>query len=211
MLFRSNAIVVKEVVELLQNYQIRYTKKQQFLSDFFELLLTTGLKQEVGQFFTPVPIAKFIIRSIPFDKIIQEKLSAGVKDELLPNIIDYAVGSGHFITEAMDEIQKYINGADKDDYISDTARKLQSWKVDHFDWAYDYVYGIEKDYRLVKTAKVGCYLHGDGLANVIHGDGLANFSETKEYKGKLTSRDSDYPQDNKQFDMVISKDRKSVV
>ena len=55
--------------------KIRYTKKQQFLSDFFELLLTTGLKQEVGQFFTPVPIAKFIIRSIPFDKIIKEKLS----------------------------------------------------------------------------------------------------------------------------------------
>ncbi|MEA1917504.1 MAG: restriction endonuclease subunit S [Campylobacterota bacterium] len=208
--FEENAIVVKEVVELLQNYQIRYTKKQQFLSDFFELLLTTGLKQEVGQFFTPVPIAKFIIRSIPFDKIINKKLSQGVKGELLPNVIDYAVGSGHFITEAMDEIQKYINLAHKNDYISDTSRKLSSWKVDHFDWAYDYVYGIEKDYRLVKTAKVGCYLHGDGLAKVIHGDGLANFTETKEYKGKLTKRDADYPQDNKQFDMVISNPPYSV-
>jgi len=208
--FEENAIVVKEVVELLQNYQIRYTKKQQFLSDFFELLLTTGLKQEVGQFFTPVPVAKFIIRSIPFDKIIHEKLSCGVKDELLPNVIDYAVGSGHFITEAMDEIQKYINSVNQDEFISDTSRKLKSWKVDHFDWAYDYVYGIEKDYRLVKTAKVGCYLHGDGLAKVIHGDGLANFTQTKEYRGKLTLKDSDYPQDNKQFDMVISNPPYSV-
>lgn len=208
--FEENAIVVKEVVELLQNYQIRYTKKQQFLSDFFELLLTTGLKQEVGQFFTPVPIAKFIIRSIPFDKIIKEKLSRGVKDELLPNVIDYAVGSGHFITEAMDEIQKFINSSDNDEYITDTARKLKSWKIDHFDWAYDYVYGIEKDYRLVKTAKVGCYLHGDGLAKVIHGDGLANFTKTKEYRGKLTRSDKDYPQDNKQFDMVISNPPYSV-
>ena len=73
--FNENAIVVKEIVELLQGYKIRYTKKQQFLSDFFELLLTTGLKQEVGQFFTPVPIAKFIIRSMPFDNIIKEKLT----------------------------------------------------------------------------------------------------------------------------------------
>jgi len=208
--FEENAIVVKEVVELLQNYRIRYTKKQQFLSDFFELLLTTGLKQEVGQFFTPVPIAKFIIRSIPFDRVIHEKLEKGVKDELLPNVIDYAVGSGHFITEAMDEIQKNINAMSHDDFISDTARKIKSWKEDHFDWAYDYVYGIEKDYRLVKTAKVGCYLHGDGLAKVIHGDGLSNFTKTKEYKAKLAKRDKNYTQDNKQFDMVLSNPPYSV-
>jgi len=208
--FEENAIVVKEIVELLQGYKIRYTKKQQFLSDFFELLLTTGLKQEVGQFFTPVPIAKFIIRSIPFDKIMQEKLTKGERDELLPNVIDYAVGSGHFITEAMDEIQRKLNRINPDDFITDTARKLKSWKEDHFDWAYDYVYGIEKDYRLVKTAKVGCYLHGDGLAKVIHGDGLSNFTTTKEYKAKLAHSDKNYPQDNKRFDIVISNPPYSV-
>jgi type I restriction enzyme M protein len=208
--FDENAIVVKEIVELLQNYKIRYTKKQQFLSDFFELLLTTGLKQEVGQFFTPVPIARFIIKSIPFDKIIKEKLLKGERDELLPNVIDYAVGSGHFITEAMDEIQKNINSISTDDFISDTAKKIKSWKEDHFDWAFDYVYGIEKDYRLVKTAKVGCYLHGDGLAKVIHGDGLANFISTKEYKGKLVNQDKNYHQDNKKFDIVVSNPPYSV-
>lgn len=208
--FDENAIVVKEIVELLQNYKIRYTKKQQFLSDFFELLLTTGLKQEVGQFFTPVPIARFIIRSIPFDKIIKEKLLKGERDELLPNVIDYAVGSGHFITEAMDEIQKELNKIATDEFISDTARKINSWKTDHFDWAFDYIYGIEKDYRLVKTAKVGCYLHGDGLAKVIHGDGLSNFLNTKEFKGKLAHSDRNYPQDNKKFDIVVSNPPYSV-
>ncbi|WP_152632379.1 restriction endonuclease subunit S [Aliarcobacter butzleri] len=208
--FNENAIVVKEIVELLQGYKIRYTKKQQFLSDFFELLLTTGLKQEVGQFFTPVPIAKFIIRSIPFDKIIKEKLTKGERDELLPNVIDYAVGSGHFITEAMDEIQKELNKISPDDFVNDTAKKIKSWKEDHFDWAFDYVYGIEKDYRLVKTAKVGCYLHGDGLAKVIHGDGLSNFTDTKEFKGKLKYSDRNYPQDNKKFDIVVSNPPYSV-
>jgi type I restriction enzyme M protein len=72
------------------------------------------------------------------------------------------------------------------------------------------VYGIEKDYRLVKTAKVGCYLHGDGLAKVIHGDGLSNFTNTKEFKGKLNHRDNNYPQDNKKFDIVISNPPYSV-
>ena len=208
--FNENAIVVKEIVELLQGYKIRYTKKQQFLSDFFELLLTTGLKQEVGQFFTPVPIAKFIIRSMPFDKIIKEKLAKGERDELLPNVIDYAVGSGHFITEAMDEIQKELNKISPDDFIEDTSKKIKAWKEAHFDWAFDYVYGIEKDYRLVKTAKVGCYLHGDGLAKVIHGDGLSSFSNTKEFKGKLKYSDKNYPQDNKKFDIVVSNPPYSV-
>ena len=72
--FKENAIVVREVVELLQQYQIRYTHKQQFLGDFFELLLNTGLKQEAGQFFTPVPIAKYIVSSMPIRKLIEKKI-----------------------------------------------------------------------------------------------------------------------------------------
>ena len=39
--FQENAKVIKEVVKLLEVYQIRYNYRQQFLSDFFELLLTT--------------------------------------------------------------------------------------------------------------------------------------------------------------------------
>jgi type I restriction enzyme M protein len=39
--FDDNFRVLKEVVELLQKYQIRYPRKQQHLSDFFERLLTT--------------------------------------------------------------------------------------------------------------------------------------------------------------------------
>ena len=99
--FIENAKVVKEVVELLQYYKIRYNYRQQFLSDFFELLLTTGLKQESGQFFTPVPIARFIIKSLPLQEIATQKIEEGNKKDLLPTIIDYAAGSGHFITESM--------------------------------------------------------------------------------------------------------------
>ena len=202
--FVENAKVVKAVVELLQGFKIRYTKKQQYLSDFFELLLTTGLKQESGQFFTPVPIAQFIIKSIPLDKIVSVKLEKGEKDNLLPTIIDYAAGSGHFITEGMHELQRIIVNTNPDDYIDSTAKKIATWKTDHFDWAYQYIYGIEKDYRLVKVGKVGCYLHGDGLAQIVHSDGLGNFSKTEDYKGLLKKSDKDFPKENKQFDIVIS-------
>lgn len=206
--FEENAKVVKEVVELIQGYRIRYNKRQQYLSDFFELLLTTGLKQEAGQYFTPVPIAQFIIKSIPLDSIVAEKLSR--KDgEILPYMIDYASGSGHFITEYMHETQDIINNCNPSKYIEETRKHLINWQNCHFDWATDYVYGVEKDYRLVKVGKVGCYLHGDGLANVILSDGLANFCN-KEYKGKLHKEINDGQQNNQQFDIVLSNPPYSV-
>ncbi len=208
--FNENAIVVKEIVELLQTYQIRYNYRQQFLSDFFELLLTTGLKQESGQFFTPVPLARFIIKSMPITQIVEQKVAKGDKTDLLPTIIDYAAGSGHFITESMEEVQKYIDTIDEHKLSPTSKRAIQKWKTDPFDWAEDYIYAIERDYRLVKTAKVSCYLHGDGLAKVIHGDGLADFKTAKEYKDRLSITDKIYTQDNKQFDVVISNPPYSV-
>ena len=207
--FLENAKVVKEVVVLLQNFKIRYSEKQQYLSDFFELLLTTGLKQESGQFFTPVPIAQFVIKSLPIDTIVNKKLSAGKRDDLLPFIMDYAAGSGHFLTESMHEIQRLLLNTDVLKLKSEARSFIDVSKIRHFDWALKYVYGIEKDYRLVKVGKVGCYLHGDGLANVIHSDGLANFKH-KDYKGKLSKTDKDFPQENKQFEILVSNPPYSV-
>ncbi|MGQ0827796.1 MAG: restriction endonuclease subunit S [Bacteroidota bacterium] len=208
--FEENTKVVKEVVELLQFFQIRYNYRQQFLSDFFELLLTTGLKQESGQFFTPVPIARFIIKSLPLQEITAEKIEQGNKNDLLPTVIDYAAGSGHFITESMEEIQKYIDGLKLEKYKPETRKQIDGFQRVQFDWAEKYVYGIEKDYRLVKTAKVSCYLHGDGLAKVIHGDGLGDFATSTEFKDLLKETDKTYPQDNKQFDVIISNPPYSV-
>jgi len=208
--FEDNAKVVKEVVELLQGYQLRYNQKHQYLGDFFELLLTTGLKQESGQFFTPVPVAKYIIKSLPIKEIIDEKIIKGNQSDLLPLIIDYAAGSGHFLTESMGEVQNIVDKIDENKLNPNSARKIKSWKDDQFGWAFDYVYGIEKDYRLVKTAKVSCYLHGDGLAKVIHGDGLGTFEKTPEYRGRLKDYDRTFPQDNNQFDIVISNPPYSV-
>lgn len=207
--FEENAKVVKEVVELIQGYRIRYNKRQQYLSDFFELLLTTGLKQEAGQFFTPVPIAQFIIKSLPLDSIVADKLERE-DGEILPYMIDYAAGSGHFITEYMHEVQSLLNACNKSQYIDETQTSIDTWRKDHFRWATKYVYGVEKDYRLVKVGKVGCYLHGDGLANVILSDGLANFHKNTEYKGKLRKEVDDKQKDNQQFDVLLSNPPYSV-
>lgn len=207
--FEENAIVVREVVELLQPFQIRYGHKQQFLGDFFELLLSTGIKQEAGQFFTPVPIAKFIISSLPLRELIKQKIEND-ETHFLPYIIDYAAGSGHFLTESMDEVQNIINEIDESKQRPSVKRNLSSWKINPFDWAYDFVYGIEADYRLVKTAKVSCFLNGDGLANVIHADGLDHFQKSIEYKGKLKEVSKEDPKDNGAFDILVANPPYSV-
>ena len=207
--FRENAIVVREVVELLQPFQIRYGHKQQFLGDFFELLLSTGIKQEAGQFFTPVPIAKFIISSLPIRELIEQKIKND-ETNFLPYIIDYAAGSGHFLTESMDEVQNIIESIDASKQRPSVKSKLNSWRESSFDWAFDYVYGIEADYRLVKTAKVSCFLNGDGLANVIHADGLDHFQKSIDYKGKLKEVNTDDTKDNGQFDILVANPPYSV-
>jgi type I restriction enzyme M protein len=132
--FNENAIVVKEIVELLQKFKLRYTKKQQYLSDFFELLLTTGLKQESGQFFTPVPVAQFVIKSLPIDSILENKLASAKidNDTLLPYVMDYAAGSGHFLTETMHEMQRLLYQKDDKKYHPSVAKKIRAWKDDHF-------------------------------------------------------------------------------
>ena len=214
--FMDNFRVLKDVVKLLQSYQIRYPRKQQHLSDFFERLLTTGLKQEVGQFFTPPPIAKFIVRSMPFQEIIKEKLEKGNSNELLPAVLDYAAGSGHFLTESMEEIQTILDNleADKLNLLSDAKKKLQIWNIDKYDWAKNFIYGIEKDYRLVKVAKVGCYFYGDGLAQVVHGDGLDSFRESINYRGLLKDNSikapDDITSDFPQFDLILANPPYSV-
>ncbi|MEQ1733989.1 MAG: N-6 DNA methylase, partial [Bacteroidia bacterium] len=208
--FDENQRVLKDVVKLLENYQIRYPRKQQHLSDFFELLLTTGLKQEVGQYFTPPPITKFIVRSLPIKQMMLQEINN--QDPKLPAVIDYAAGSGHFITEALEEYQDIINKIDIDKELSFPKAKLavKSWVADPYNWAARYVYGIEKDYRLVKVAKVGCYFYGDGVAQIIHGDGLDSFATSKTYKGLLKENINIEDSAKAKFSVVLSNPPYSV-
>ena len=181
--FQQNHRVLKEVVQLIEKYQIRYPKKQKYLSEFFERLLTIGLKQEVGQYFTPPPITKFITRALPLPFLIEKELDSTNPE--LPAAIDYAAGSGHFLTEIMEEYQDIIEKIDTSKYNDIAQKKVAAWKINQYDWASSHIYGIEKDYRLVKVAKVGCYFYGDGLAQVVHGDGLDSFEKSKSYRGLL--------------------------
>lgn len=206
--FIANSKIVKEIVELLQGYRFRYKQKHQFLGDFFELLLNTSMKQEAGQYFTPVPITRFIISSLPIREIVEDKIKND--DDILPITIDYAAGSGHFLTEYMEQVQNIIEKLDTNRVTPLAKNKIETWKnSEKFVWAKDYVYGIDLDDRLVKTAKVSAFFNGDGEANIIWANGLDNF-DSDEYIKKLRFKQPFDNKNNGQFDILISNPPYSV-
>ncbi len=205
-LFRANACVIEEIVELFQPYRFRYDRRAQFLGEFFELMLESGYKQSEGQFFTPTPIARFLLSSLPLEKIVREKaaLATGeLRDSapLLPTVIDYACGSGHFVTEAIEELQTLL--ARLPDDVHPGIKKLREAGTT---WAGDYLCGIEKDYRLARTSQVACFMHGDGEARIVFGDGL------EDHGDRLPAREFDVlvanpPYTIKDFKKHLRKDR----
>ena len=147
-LFFQNGKILVEVVQLFQPYRIVYTSKHQFLGDLFEKLLSNGFKQNEGQFFTPIPITRFIWDSLP--------LKTYIKNNGLPRVIDYACGAGHFLTEAVEAINAATNQEDS------------SWVSNH-------IYGVEKDYRLARVSKISMFMNGAGGSCITFGDGLENY------------------------------------
>ncbi|MDR2572546.1 MAG: N-6 DNA methylase [Oscillospiraceae bacterium] len=207
--FQLNAKIVREIVELLQHYKFRYEQKHEFLGDFFEKMLNTSMKQEAGQFFTPVPITRFIISSLPLRDFVQSRIDNKDHDSL-PTVIDYACGSGHFLTEFMSAMQSIIETVDVSNAPPSASKKLKSWRGDvKYSWADEHVYGIDFDNRLVKTAKVSAFFNGDGEATIIWGDGLDSFEHSEVYRGKLKETMPN-KQDNGQFDILISNPPYSV-
>lgn len=208
--FRANAKIVREIVELLQHYKFRYKQRQPFLGDFFELLLNTSMKQEAGQFFTPVPLVRFILCSLPLKEFISGKIEKN-EEEILPSVIDYAAGSGHFLTEYMERMQGIIEELDDSAAAPTVKNRIKTWvDSEKFAWAKDCVYGIELDDRLVKTSKVSAFFNGDGEANIIWANGLDNFEKSREYKGLLKQSNSFDSKNNGQFDILISNPPYSV-
>lgn len=160
-LFYQNGKILVEMVQLFEKYRIVYPSKHQFLGDLFEQLLNKGFKQNEGQFFTPMPITRFIWDCLPVESMMKSE-----KGTVYPKVIDYACGAGHFLTESIEAINHYASSNNND-------------------WARDHIFGIEKDYRLARVAKISLFMNGAGQGNIIFGDGLENNSEKGIENGKF--------------------------
>ncbi|EAL3167796.1 restriction endonuclease, partial [Campylobacter coli] len=181
-LFLKNALVLKEIVELFANYKLTQNSTNQFLGNLFELFLQKGMKQDEGQFFTPIQICEFIMYSLP----LQEMLN---KNSKALRVIDYACGAGHFLNTYANELKRYL-----------TEDELK----EH----YKNIYGIEKEYRLSKVSKVSSAMYGQNEINILYADALASFelANTNNLEGEKAK-----PQiESNSFDLLIANPPYSV-
>ena len=156
-LFKENAKILREVLLMLQNIKLKSTTEEgkdtetnQFLGDLFEGFLTKGVKQSEGQYFTPMPIVRFIVSSLPLEQIVSQSKS-------IPSCIDYACGAGHFLTEYAVRIKEFVEKHRPDIDIHEYYKRIT---------------GIEKEYRLSKVSKVSAFMYGHDETNIIYADAL---------------------------------------
>lgn len=155
-LFYQNSNVLVDIIKAFQDIKLKTNTQNQFLGDLFEGFLDNGIKQTEGQYFTPLPIVKFIIQSLPIKEINEQ--------DDIPKVIDYACGAGHFLNEYANVLSEYIPESRLSEYMSS-------------------IYGVEKEYRLSKVAKVSSLMYGQDEINIIYNDGLKsnNLIEDNSY------------------------------
>lgn len=147
-LFYKNSEILYRVVRMLQDIKLKTEEPNQFLGDLFEGFLDQGVKQSEGQYFTPLPIVKFLVSSLPLKELSESLYNP-------PTVLDYACGAGHFLNEYASQIRSLV---DK----SLLPRYFHS------------IFGIEKEYLLSKVAKVSSYMYGQDGINIIYGDALSD-------------------------------------
>ena len=154
-LFLQNGEVLKAVVKLFEKLKLTQNKTNQLLGNLFELFLQKGMKQDEGQFFTPMPICEFIIHSLPLEIMLEKGT---------PKVIDYACGAGHFLNTYANILTQILPNDEQ--------------KQERLDELFSHIYGIEKEYRLSKVAKVAAAMFSQEKINITYADALdfAKFS-----------------------------------
>lgn len=171
-LFYKNAVILKDTISMLQDIYLTKNTDNQFLGDLFEGFLNRGVHQSEGQFFTPMPIVRFLVSSLPLRQIIESGE--------IPKAIDYACGAGHFLTEYARQIKPFIEEKMNLQNEHDPKAKEEKLNAECFKYFKEIV-GIEKDYRLSKVSQVAAFMYGMDGIHIHYGDGLEETSDIKDH------------------------------
>lgn len=171
-LFYKNAVILKDTISMLQDIYLTKNTNNQFLGDLFEGFLNRGVHQSEGQFFTPIPIVRFLVSSLPLRQILE--------GGEIPKVIDYACGAGHFLTEYARQIKPIVEEMAHLENIYDKRAKEERL-ISVLREYYEQIVGIEKDYRLSKVSQVAAFMYGMDGIHIHYGDGLQEMSGIQDH------------------------------
>lgn len=171
-LFYKNAVILKDTISMLQDIYLTKNTDNQFLGDLFEGFLNRGVHQSEGQFFTPIPIVRFLVSSLPLRQILE--------GGEIPKVIDYACGAGHFLTEYARQIKPIVEELAHLENIYDKRTKEERL-ISVLREYYEQIVGIEKDYRLSKVSQVAAFMYGMDGIHIHYGDGLQEMSGIQDH------------------------------
>ena len=171
-LFYKNAVILKDTISMLQDIYLTKNTDNQFLGDLFEGFLNRGVHQSEGQFFTPIPIVRFLVSSLPLRQILE--------GGEIPKVIDYACGAGHFLTEYARQIKPIVEELAHLENIYDKRAKEERL-ISVLREYYEQIVGIEKDYRLSKVSQVAAFMYGMDGIHIHYGDGLQEISGIQDH------------------------------
>src|SRR6266545_4842617 len=138
---RLTSAALARVVETLQEYDL-LASGTDVKGRAFQKVLIPAIRAGMGQYFTPEPVVKFIVRAV-----------APTSGD---TILDPFCGSGHFLSAALEHVRS-------------SALKL-SPDVETF--ALRSLHGIEKSDRIIRVAITDMRLQGDGHSNIRFADAL---------------------------------------
>jgi type I restriction-modification system DNA methylase subunit len=129
----------------------------------FETFMGSYFRGDFGQYFTPRPIVKFIVDSLP----ITHKA----------RVLDTSCGSGGFLLYALDKVREQANE------FYDIKTEPVEHKAHWHNFAEKNLFGIEINDQIARTAKMNMIIHDDGHTNVIASDGLLSDVEMQVKSG----------------------------
>ena len=157
----------------------------------FETFMGSYFRGDFGQYFTPRPIVKFIVDSLP----ITHK----------SRVLDTSCGSGGFLLYALDKVREQAN--EFYDPIKDEKDHYKYWH----DFAEKNLFGIEINDQIARTAKMNMIIHDDGHTNVIASDGLLSDTEMQAKSGnkEFKYNSFDFIITNPPFGSIIKQTEKA--
>ncbi len=145
---------IKEVVRMLEQYDL-HGIDEDLNGRMFETFLNATIRgKELGQYFTPRPIVRYMAMTSGLN----------VAGGQVPFVLDGCCGTGGFLIEAMAILTQKI----------ESYSALSSYEKDNLKHTVQdqRLYGIEANEDLSRVARLNMYLHGDGGSRIYHAEAL---------------------------------------